>query len=182
MKLAVISDTHGSLYYFEKAYNYIKDVDRIIHLGDYLYHGPRNPLPEGYNPMELSNKLKEFKKRTFITGNCDSQIDLKLLNIPEISPYSVESYGSFNFFFTHGWDPNIDDAILLAKKYNCQFLIHGHTHIPKFEKLENINVINPGSVSLPKENTPHSILIIEINEGIKFKFIDILNDKIYMEY
>jgi len=182
MKLAVISDTHGSLYYFDKAYNYLKDVDRVIHLGDYLYHGPRNPLPEGYDPMKLANKMKELKKRTYITGNCDSPIDLKLLNIPEISPYAVESYGSFNFFFTHGWDPNIEDAISLAKKYRCQFLIHGHTHIPKYEKLEDIIILNPGSVSLPKENSPHSILIIDINNDIKFKFINIENNTVYMEY
>ncbi|AEX85840.1 phosphoesterase, MJ0936 family [Marinitoga piezophila KA3] len=179
MKLAIISDTHGSLFYFEKAYKYLKEADRVIHLGDYLYHGPRNPLPEGYNPMELSKKLNEFKRKTFITGNCDSQIDMKLLNIPEPVPYAVESYGSFNFFFTHGWNPTIEDAENLAKKYKCQFLIHGHTHIPKFEEKEDITIINPGSVSLPKNNTPHSILIVEINDSIKFEFIDIIKDEKY---
>ncbi|GAB6188755.1 phosphodiesterase [Marinitoga arctica] len=182
MKLGILSDTHGSLFYFEKAFNYLKDVDRIIHLGDYLYHGPRNPLPVGYDPMELSKLLKNFKKRTFITGNCDSPIDLKLLNIPEQTPYAVESYSSYNFFFTHGWDPNLEDALSLAKKYKCQYLIHGHTHIINFEKMEDITIINPGSVSIPKNNTPHSILIIEINDHINFKFIDIINNKIYMEY
>lgn len=182
MKLGILSDTHGSLYYFEKALKYLKNVDRIIHLGDYLYHGPRNPLPKGYDPIKLSEQLKMFKKRTFITGNCDSPIDLKLLNIPEQTPYAVESYSTFNFFFTHGWDPNPEDALSLAKKYKCQYLIHGHTHISKFEKNGDITIINPGSVSLPKENTPHSILIIEINNHMNFKFIDIINNKIYMEY
>ncbi|SHE27195.1 hypothetical protein SAMN02745164_00026 [Marinitoga hydrogenitolerans DSM 16785] len=182
MKIAVISDTHGSLFYLKRANKYLSEVDRVIHLGDYLYHGPRNPLPNGYNPMELSNILKNFKKRTFITGNCDSPIDLKLLNIPETTPYAVESYGSYNFFFTHGWDPNLDDSILLAKKFKCQYLIHGHTHISKFEKKEDLIIINPGSVSIPKENTPHSILIIEINGNIHFSFIDIINDEVYMEY
>lgn len=180
MKLGIISDTHGSLFYFEKALNYLKDADRIIHLGDYLYHGPRNPLPKGYDPMKLSEILKNFKKRTFITGNCDSPIDLKLLNIPEPTPYSIESYGPYNFFFTHGWDPNLEDSISLTKKYKCQYLIHGHTHISKYEEQSGIIIINPGSVSIPKENTPHSILIIDILENkINFKFIDILKDEIY---
>ncbi|NUU99477.1 hypothetical protein XO12_05005 [Marinitoga sp. 1154] len=183
MKLAIISDTHGSIFYFEKALKYIKEADRLIHLGDFLYHGPRNSLPEGYEPMELANRLTTFSKRTFVTGNCDSPIDLKLLNIPESTPYVIESYGPFNFFFAHGWDPDLEDSILLAKKYNCQYLIHGHTHIPRFDKVDNIVVINPGSMSIPKENSPNSILLVEVDmDSIEFKFIDILKDIVYMEY
>ncbi|WP_276318689.1 metallophosphoesterase family protein [Marinitoga lauensis] len=124
--------------------------------------------------------MNNFKKRTFITGNCDSPIDLKLLNIPEPTPYVVENYGSYNFFFTHGWDPNLEDSISLAKKYKCQYLIHGHTHISKYEKHDDLIIINPGSVSIPKENTPHSILIIDmLKNNIDFKFINIINGKIY---
>jgi len=177
LKLGVISDIHGSSVLLEKALNTLKDVDRYIILGDVLYHGARNDLPEGYNPKKVISLLED-KNYSFITGNCDSQIDHHVLNIPEPIYYKIESYNEINFFMTHGWTPPIDEAVPMAKELKCNVLLYGHTHIPEFNKKDGLYIINPGSISLPKESSRKTVLKIHL-EDYKVEFIDIENDEVY---
>ena len=179
MKIGVISDIHGSYGYLKKAINSIGKVDRYILLGDVLYHGARNDLPEGHNPKKVISLLED-KNFSFITGNCDSQIDHHVLKIPEPVYYKTESYNDLNIFMTHGWTPSIEEAESLAKELKCNVLFYGHTHIPEFEKKDGIYIINPGSISLPKEDSKHSAirLTIEGKQNI-VEFIDIENNDIY---
>ncbi|TGG87020.1 phosphodiesterase [Geotoga petraea] len=179
LKLGVISDVHGSSEYLVKALKSIGIVDRYLLLGDVLYHGARNDLPEGYNPKKVIALLKD-KQFSFITGNCDSQIDHHVLNIPEPIYYKTESYNDINIFMTHGWTPKIQEAIEMAKELKCNVLLYGHTHIPEFTKNNGIYVINPGSISLPKEDSKHTAIRIEIgNNKYIVEFIDIIKDEVY---
>lgn len=179
MKIGVISDIHGSYGYLKKTMDSIGKVDRYILLGDVLYHGARNDLPEGHNPKKVISLLED-KNFSFITGNCDSQIDHHVLKIPEPVYYKTESYNNLNIFMTHGWTPSIDEAKSLAKELKCNVLFYGHTHIPEFEKKDGIYIINPGSISLPKEGSKHSAirLTIEGKQNI-VEFIDIENNEVY---
>lgn len=179
MVYGIISDSHGSLKWFKKSIEALGECFRYIHLGDYLYHGPRNPLPEDYNPAELAKEMKKYNFN-YITGNCDSQVDNMVLDIPENKFYSIESFGNFNMFFTHGFTPSIEDSINLAIENNCELLFHGHTHISKIEKIDNLTIVNPGSISLPKNGCFKSgIKMILDEQKLLLEFINIENKEIY---
>jgi hypothetical protein len=179
MKIGVISDTHGSVKCFEKAIDLLGKVDKYIHLGDYLYHGPRNPLPEDYDPKKLAEIMKKYNI-SYISGNCDSPVDNYVLEIPEFKYYSVESYGDFSFFYTHGYSPSLKDAIEMAVDKECHFLFHGHTHVSGVHEKEDIVIVNPGSTSLPKENTPKSCCLIElVKNKVIIKLINLDNGEFY---
>ena len=85
MKIGIISDTHGSITDFKKAMEYLEDADKIIHLGDVLNHGPRNPIPEGYDPAGLAELLAEDDRFVFVKGNCDSEVD-EMVTFKEYRP------------------------------------------------------------------------------------------------
>lgn len=147
MKIGVISDTHGSLSAWQAAYNLLADADFIIHCGDVLYHGPRNPLPEGYNPSELSKTLNALKQPLYIVrGNCDAEVDQMLLDFPIESPYAHFITEKYRIFVHHGHRDPIHAKIL--SQYTL--IVSGHTHLPGIERKEEIVYLNPGSPSLPK--------------------------------
>lgn len=166
LKFGVISDTHGSLPAWQNAYNSsFQDVDTIIHCGDVLYHGPRNPLPEGYNPQALSVELQKLKQPIiFAKGNCDAEIDQLLLEYPLESPYAHIFTPNLRILITHGhhWDPAQPPSNLI-KGYDL--IISGHTHIPVLNKVADRILLNPGSSALPK-NDPKipTVAIIEENQ------------------
>ena len=178
MKIGIMSDTHGSLLYFEKALNALSDCDFILHGGDILYHGPRNPLPDGYNPKELATKLNEVGNILIAKGNCDSDVDQMVINHPIQTPYLVSQFGKLKILLTHGYVESIEDTIKKAKSMNCNLLIYGHTHIKEFYLDENLIVLNPGSTSIPKDGN-HSVATIETIEeschelDLDVNFIDI---------
>jgi putative phosphoesterase len=163
MKIGVMSDTHGSLTYFEKAINILSDCDYILHGGDVLYHGPRNPLPQGYNPKELAQKLNETKNILITKGNCDSDVDQMVINHPIQTPFVVCQFGNLKILLTHGYTESRDEIIKKAKNMQASVLILGHTHIKELIVDENLVVLNPGSTSLPKDNS-HSVATIEVIE------------------
>lgn len=178
MKLFFISDIHGSVFYLKKAlekYNK-ENADYIVILGDELYHGARNPLPEEYNPKGVAELLNEYKDKIIaIRGNCDSEVDQMVFNYPMMSDYSIILYNSRRLFLTHGHIYNSDNLPPLSEG---DVIIHGHTHVPVAEKLKNIFLINPGSITFPKEDTPHCYGVLENNifqikdlEGNVFKEI-----------
>lgn len=183
MKIGIMSDTHGSLLYFEKALEALNDCDFILHGGDVLYHGPRNPLPEGYNPKELADRLNKVDNILVAKGNCDSDVDQMVIDHPIQTPYLVSQFGKLRTLVTHGYAESIDDTIKKAKSMNCNLLVSGHTHIKEFYLDENLIVLNPGSTSIPKDGT-HSVATVEvIEEGcheldLDINFIDINSGEI----
>ncbi len=163
MKLFFISDIHGSLFYLKKSLEEFKKekADYIIILGDQLYHGARNPLPIDYNPKEVAQLLNEFSDRIIaVRGNCDSEVDEMVLEFPIMSTYSTILYNGRRLFLTHGHIYNENN---LPKLKEGDAIIYGHTHIPKLEKKGNTYIINPGSITFPKENNPNSYGILENN-------------------
>ena len=163
MKILIVSDLHGSNYYMDKIieiYNKEK-ADRIILLGDLYYHGPRNPLTKDYNPMEVSKKLNELKDvLTVIKGNCDAEVD-EMISEFKFSEMIKEEIDGIKFIFTHGHKYNIDN---LPNDFDV--LIYGHFHTGFIKEKDGKIFVNSGSISLPKNDTPNSYLIIEKGEII----------------
>ena len=163
MKYLVISDIHGSGYYANKINEiYEKEKpDKIILLGDLYYHGPRNRLTDGYNPMEVAKILNRYKDIILCTrGNCDAEVD------EMISEFKFEESLQLNiegkrFFFTHGHKYNMDNI-----PKNVDILVYGHFHTGYIKEKDGVLCINAGSISLPKNNTPNSYLIIDNNKII----------------
>lgn len=162
MKIMVASDIHGSAYYCRKMIDAFRreKTDRLLLLGDILYHGPRNDLPKEYAPKEVIKMLNELKDLVFcVRGNCDTEVDQMVLEFPIMADYCILPIGDRLIYATHGHNFNMDSPAPMKKG---DILLHGHTHIPAWEPFGNDNLyLNPGSVSIPKENSPHSYMIIE---------------------
>lgn len=156
MKLFFISDLHGSLSSLNAALQCFEAerADQIVILGDALYHGPRNPLPDEYNPAEVAGRLNQYKDRILaVRGNCDSEVDQMLIEYPMMETYSLIQLADRKFFLTHGHVYNPDEHPPLRAGDLFAF---GHVHLPIAEKRGEIYVFNPGSISLPKEGHPPS--------------------------
>jgi len=161
MKLFFISDIHGSYYYIRKALEAFRreEAEYIVILGDELYHGASNPLPLEYNPQETAKALNELAGQIIaIRGNCDSEVDQMVLDFPMMSDYASILHNGRRLFLTHGHLYNNNH---LPKLQENDILFYGHTHIPKLEKKDGIYVINPGSITFPKENTPNTYGVLE---------------------
>ena len=149
MKYLVISDIHGSSSYLKKVLLKVNDFDKLIILGDILYHGPRNNLPQGYNPKEVVNILNSIKDKIIaIRGNCDAKVDLMVLEFP-ISDHKWIDYNGIKILLTHGDEYSKHNLCLQKDKY---VMIYGHYHINEIVNLEHVLCINLGSLSLPKDN------------------------------
>lgn len=179
MKLLIASDIHGSAYYCEmllKAFEKEK-ADRILLLGDILYHGPRNDLPRDYAPKKVIAMLNPLKDKIFcVRGNCDTEVDQMVLDFPVLADYSVIPLKDRLVYATHSHIYNERNLPPLCKG---DILLCGHTHIPKCIEHENFVYMNTGSVSIPKENSPHSYITYE--DGI-FLWKNLENGEIYNRY
>lgn len=151
MKIGVISDTHGSYIAWNEAYNkFFYNVDLIIHCGDVLYHGPRNPLPTDYNPKKLAEELNNLEKPIiFARGNCDAEVDQMVLDHLLQTPYTQIITPDWKILVHHGHHYN-DKNLPACTKKHYNLIISGHTHLPLVQKKDNIIFLNPGSPSLPK--------------------------------
>ena len=161
MKYLIASDIHGSALCCEKLLKAFKaeQADKIILLGDILYHGPRNDLPEGYNPKEVIAMLNPLKSKILaVRGNCDCEVDQMVLEFPILADYAVLSAGEALIYITHGHKFNSENLPPINEN---DILLHGHTHIPVIEKYSTHTYINPGSVSIPKENSPKSYMTFD---------------------
>lgn len=161
MKLMFVSDIHGSDHYFTQVSACIEQEkpDQICLLGDLLYHGPRNPLPEGYDPKAVIQKLNALKSKLIaIRGNCDSEVDQMVLEFPIMADYTILYVAGRKLMLTHGHLFGEADFTMLNEGDG---VISGHTHVPKGEMVKGIHFMNPGSISLPKENSAHSYGIFE---------------------
>lgn len=161
MKLMFASDIHGSAYYCRKMLEAYQEEEagRLILLGDILYHGPRNDLPKEYAPKEVIAMLNPMKNDICaVRGNCEAEVDQMVLDFPVMADYALILYGERNLYATHGHIYNENN---LPPLKNGDILIHGHTHVLKAEKREGYTLLNPGSVSIPKEGNPPSYAILE---------------------
>lgn len=163
MKWMIASDIHGSAYYCKKllsAYDR-EGANRLLLLGDLLYHGPRNDLPERYAPKEVLALLNTRKNDIYcVRGNCDAEVDQMVLDFPVLSDYCVIADGTTAIYATHG---HIFNEQNLPPLHPGDILLHGHTHVPKCVVHETAQYVcmNPGSVSLPKENSWHGYILLE---------------------
>ena len=163
MKILIASDIHGSAYYCKKLIEAFKkeNADRILLLGDILYHGPRNDLPKEYAPKEVISVLNPLKDKIFcVRGNCDTEVDQMVLDFPILADYCVIPCDDKMIYATHGHKFNETTPPPLS---DGDILLCGHTHVPKIQNCGNFVYLNPGSVSIPKENSPHSYIIFEKN-------------------
>ena len=162
MKLLFASDLHGSAYYAEKLEELIRNEapDKTVLLGDLLYHGPRNDLPEGYAPKEVIPLLNGLKPALLcVRGNCDAEVDQMVLDFPILADYAVLPVSGRLVYATHGHVHNLKNLPPLAPG---DILLHGHTHIPAWTEFGEGNLyLNPGSVSIPKEGSAHSYMTLE---------------------
>lgn len=158
MKYLIISDIHGSSKYLKLVLKEVKDYDKIIILGDILYHGPRNKIPDGHNPMEIVEILNNLKNKIIaLKGNCEAKIDLDLLDFPIYEKQWIK-INDKNVFLQHGDEYSKDKIPCKRRKYT---MIYGHTHINQvIDVNEKVKAINIGSISIPKDNH-HSYAIIE---------------------
>ena len=169
MKILIISDIHGSSYYAEK----IKEIDerenpdKIILLGDLYYHGPRNDLTQEYNPMKVAGIFNDFgDKIVTVRGNCDAEVD-EMISYFKFEQNIYMHVNGKNAFFTHGHIYNMDN--LPEKEIDIMF--YGHYHTGFIEEENGIIFANPGSISLPKNNTQHSYIIFD-EENIILKDVE----------
>ncbi len=161
MKYVIASDIHGSEYYCRLLLEAYKkeNADKLLLLGDILYHGPRNDLPTEYAPKTVIAMLNEASSDILcVRGNCDTEVDQMVLDFPILADYCILSYGKRMIFATHGHNFNTTNKPML---HDGDILLHGHTHIPVCEKHDNFHYLNPGSVSIPKENSHHGYMTFE---------------------
>ena len=166
MKIMFASDIHGSAYYCSKMLDIYRQsgAGRLVLLGDILYHGPRNDLPEEYAPKKVIAMLNPLKDQIYaVRGNCDTEVDQMVLEFPMMADYGLFLLDGRVFYATHGHVYNQDN---LPPMQNGDILIHGHTHLLKAETVERegggrITVLNPGSVSIPKGGNPNTYAMLE---------------------
>ena len=164
MKWMIASDLHGSAYYCRKMLEAFEreGADRLFLLGDLLYHGPRNDLPREYAPKEVIPLLNGKKEKLLcVRGNCDAEVDQMVLEFPVLADYAVLPVGQRLIYATHGHIYHVKNLPPLAPG---DVLLHGHTHVPAWTEFGQGHLyLNPGSVSIPKENSPHSYMTLEGN-------------------
>lgn len=181
---AIASDIHGSAFWCEKFLAEIKkyNVKKVFLLGDLLYHGPRNNLPDEYDTKKVAKMLTEIKEQILcVRGNCDSEVDQMVLPFPILAEYALFPYENgekvTTIFLTHGHHFNSENLPYLC---TGDILFNGHFHVPCHKRLENGSYyLNCGSVSLPKENSPHSFVLLEDE---KFSWIDLETGKPFDEF
>jgi len=166
MKISVVSDTHGSLQGWEPEDCITSVTDSIIHCGDLFNHGPGNPIPEKYAPKELLEKFNSIEKQLLVVkGNCDSEVDQKMLNVPITYPFLILQIDRTRILASHGHLFKEEEIISLSKKWHLNIIITGHTHKWKLETHGNFIWLNPGSTSIPKDS-PSSFSLIDTDKRI----------------
>ena len=180
MKILICSDIHGdadALSILLERFSEEK-ADKMLILGDILYHGPRNDLPGGYAPKKVISMLSEIKEKIIsVRGNCDTEVDQMVLPFPILSDYSYVITDGLTILATHGHKYSPENSPPMAKG---TVLLGGHTHVPVFSEIGDCFYVNPGSISLPKENNPKTYAVYE-NRKITIKCLDgkVFKEKIF---
>lgn len=161
MKIMIASDIHGSAKYCREMLARLEaeEADRLLLLGDLLYHGPRNDLPEEYAPKAVISMLNGVKERLLcVRGNCDAEVDQMVLEFPIMADYALLPMGSCTVYATHGhiYGEETPPPLLPG-----DILLCGHTHVPACNKHDGFYYFNPGSVSLPKAGSKRGYMLLE---------------------
>lgn len=171
MKLMIASDLHGSACYCRQMLQQLEQeqADRLLLLGDLLYHGPRNHIPYEYTPDSVIEQLNAVKDRLLcVRGNCDAEVDQAVLQFPILAEHCILFLGNRMIFATHGHNCNEDNPPPLR---HGDILLHGHTHVPACREHDHFLYVNPGSVSIPKGSSPSSYILLTDNR-LKWKTIN----------
>lgn len=166
MKLMFASDIHGSAFYCRRMLELYKNsgAERLVLLGDILYHGPRNDLPREYAPKEVIAMLNPLKDELLaVRGNCDTEVDQMVLEFPILADYGLLLVGETRLYATHG---HVYNENHLPPLTDGDVLIHGHTHLLEAKEItaedgRRIKILNPGSVSIPKGGNPATYALLE---------------------
>ncbi len=165
MTFVIASDIHGSAFWCEKLLQAFakEQADKLLLLGDLLYHGPRNDFPADYSPKKVFAMLNAIKENIVcVRGNCDSEVDQMVLEFPMMADYALFDADGVTLFATHGHLYNKETPPLLGEN---DVLLNGHFHAPCFEAMPNgAFYANCGSVALPKDGTPHSYILVKDGE------------------
>ena len=175
MKLMIASDIHGSAFYCRKLLEAFEkeQPDKLLLLGDLLYHGPRNDLPKEYAPKEVIKMLNSIHDQILcVRGNCEAEVDQMVLDFPVLSDSCILYIDGVSIYATHG---HINSPEHPPKLHKGDILLTGHTHIPAWEEYDHFTYLNPGSVSIPKEGSEHGYMIYE---GHQFTWKN-LDQKVY---
>lgn len=170
MKLIIASDIHGSAYWCRRLCDLVEaeKPQRLLLLGDLLYHGPRNDLPQGYAPKEVIPMLSKYKDIILaVRGNCEAEVDQMVLPFPCLADCAQLLDGSTTMYLTHGHHHSPDNLPPLPEG---SVFLSGHTHVKLDEVRNGIRCLNPGSVSIPKDGS-HSCLIYE-NGKFSFRILE----------
>ena len=170
MKLIIASDIHGSAFWCRRLCDLVEQEqpDKLILLGDLLYHGPRNDLPRNYAPKQGIPMLSQYKDRIIaVRGNCEAEVDQKVLPFPCMADYAQLLVEGTTFYLTHGHHNSHDNLPPLPEG---SILLSGHTHVKLDEIRNGIRCLNPGSVSIPKDGS-HSCLVYE-NKTFSFRILE----------
>ena len=169
MKYIIASDVHGSSYWCEKLLQYFdaSGADKLLLVGDLLYHGPRNAFPQKYDTQQAYEMLNKYKDRLLcVRGNCDSEVDQMVLDFPMMADYKTLPLGERTLYLTHGHLHAPEKPLIPLKSGDLQ--VNGHFHVPTFKCLENgVLYANCGSVGLPKDGSPHSCMLLT-EDGIEW--------------
>jgi len=181
MKIGIISDTHGHEMRWALAYEkFFKDADLIIHAGDVLYHGPRNPMLEDYNPAGLAERINASPVPVVIVkGNCDSEVDAMVLESPVEAPYAHVMANGLRIVATHGHTVETDgEKDAMARHLKADLFISGHIHTNVLERRGGTIFLNPGSPALSKREDKRSTVAVLTDE--KIEIVDIDNGEVLM--
>ena len=172
MKLMIASDIHGSALWCEKLLDLYRaeGAQRMLLLGDLLYHGPRNDLPDEYAPKKVIEMLNAVRSELWcVRGNCEAEVDQMVLQFPVMASYCILPMGDRTVYATHG---HVYTKVSPPPLCEGDVLLCGHTHVPAFEQCEGFLYVNPGSVAIPKDGSAHSCMLCE--DGV-LTWIDLSN-------
>ena len=171
MRIMIASDIHGSAKYCRLLLERFRKekAGRLILLGDILYHGPRNDLPEEYDPKQVAAMLNGIRDAVCsVRGNCEAEVDQMVLSFPVLADYALLPLDSRMVFMTHGHVYNPEHLPPMKKG---DILLYGHTHVPACQESGGCICMNPGSVSLPKNGTARGYMMLE-NQVFEWKTLD----------
>lgn len=176
MKVAVVSDIHGDFLSLKSVFSEIEklEISLVLVLGDVLYHGPRNPMPEGYNPIGVAELINNAPfDFVFVKGNCDADVDQLVIKYPILQEFALVHIEGTGLLLTHG-DKIENFEEFMGKYRGIKALLTGHTHVPVVEENKFGLHVNPGSVSLPKGGSKKSFAVLDIEKDkflVEFKEI-----------
>lgn len=161
MKIMIASDIHGSARWCRAMLDAFdrEGASRLVLLGDLLYHGPRNDLPDEYAPKQVLALLNARRDKLLcVRGNCDTEVDQMVLTFPILADYAVLPEGDRLIYLTHG---HVYGETTPPPLCAGDMLLCGHTHVPACTAHDAFVYLNPGSVSIPKEGSPHGYITLE---------------------